>query len=89
VDNLVIKVSPEPLAAVPVTLLSPASAGSTFSFSFVSLASINYLIQTNDTLTSTNWSTLQTIAGDGTLKTVTHTNPPAGMLFYRVKSQLP
>lgn len=89
VDNLVIKVSPEPLVALPVRLLNPVHSGSTFSFSFVSLAGINYLIQTNDTLTATNWATLQTIAGDGTLKTVTHTNPPPGMLFYRVKSQLP
>jgi hypothetical protein len=89
VDNVVIKVGPEPLVALPVRLLSPASTGSTFSFSFVSLAGINYLVQTNDTLTSTNWATLTTIAGDGATNTVTHTNPPAGMLFYRVESKLP
>lgn len=89
VDNVVIKVGPEPLVALPVRLLSPASTGSTFSFSFVSLAGINYLVHTNDTLTSTNWATLTTIAGDGATNTVTHINPPAGGLFYRVKSQLP
>ena len=89
VDNVVIKVSPEPLVALPVTLLNPFHTGSTFSFSFTSLAGINYLPQYNDTLTSTSWTTLQTIAGNGTIQTVTHTNPPAGQLFYRVKSQLP
>ena len=89
VDNVVIKVSPEPLVALPVRLLSPAYSGSTFSFSFASLSGINYLVQTNDALTSANWATLTTIAGDGTTKTVTHINPPAGGLFYRVKSQLP
>ena len=47
------------------------------------------MVQTNDTLTSTNWGTLTTIAGDGTTNMVTHVNPPAGGLFYRVKSQLP
>jgi hypothetical protein len=89
VDNLVIKVAPEPLVALPVTLLNPVHSGSSFSFSFASLAGIDYLVQTNDTLTSTSWATLTTIAGDGTTNTVTHANPPAGGLFYRVKSQLP
>jgi hypothetical protein len=89
VDNVVIKVSPEPLVALPVKLLSPAYSGSTFSFSFASLAGINYLVQTNDALTSANWTTLSTNVGDGTTQTVNHINPPAGGLFYRVKSQLP
>ncbi len=89
VDNLVIKVGPEPLVALPVALFSPVYNGSTFSFSFTSLAGVNYLPQYNDTLTSTNWTTLQTIAGDGNIQTVTHTNPPAGGLFYRVESELP
>lgn len=89
VDNLVIKVAPEPLVALPVTLLNPVRSNSTFSFSFVSLAGIKYLAQTNNALNSTNWTTLESVTGDGTTKTVTHTNPPAEMLFYRVKSELP
>jgi len=89
VDNLVIRVAPEPLAALPVTLLNPVHTGSAFSFSFASLAGINYLVQTNATLTSANWGTMATIGGDGTIQTVTHSNPPAGGLFYRVESQLP
>ena len=89
VDNVVIKVSPEPLVALPVKLLSPAYSGSTFSFSFASLAGINYLVQSIDTLTSTTWTTLKTNAGDGTIQTVTLTNPPASGLFYRVESRLP
>ena len=89
VDNLVIKVAPEPRVALPVRLLSPAYSGSTFSFSFASLAGINYLVQYNDTLTSASWTTLSTNVGDGTTQTVIHTNPPGGALFYRVESRLP
>jgi hypothetical protein len=89
VDNVVLKVSPEPRLALPVTLLNPAHSSSSFSFSFASLAGVNYLVQTNDTLTSPNWSTATNIAGDGTTNTVTLSITPAGGLFYRVKSQLP
>jgi hypothetical protein len=47
------------------------------------------VVQHTAALGSANWTTLETIAGDGSLKTVTHTNPPAGGLFYRVKSEVP
>jgi hypothetical protein len=89
VDNLVLKVSPEPLVALPVRLLSPTCSGSTFSLSFASLSGINYLVQSIDTLTSTAWTTLRTNAGDGSVQTVTLTNPPASGVFYRVESRLP
>ncbi len=89
VDNLVITAAPEPLVALPVTLLNPVHTGSTFSFSFQSSPGINHVVQHTAALGSANWTTLETIAGDGSLKTVTHTNPPAGGLFYRVKSEVP
>jgi len=89
VDNLVITAAPEPLVALPVTLLNPVHTGSPFSFSFQSSPGINYVVQQTAALGSANWTTLETIAGDGSLKTVTHTNPPAGGLFYRVNSEVP
>ncbi len=76
-------------AALPVILLNPVHTGSAFSFSFASVAGVNYSAQTNATPASTNWGTLTTIAGDGTTKTVTHLNPPAGGLYYRVEWQSP
>ena len=89
VDNLVVRVAPEPLVAVPATLLDPVHDGSSFSFSFLSQDGINYTAFYNGDLGSTNWTTLESIAGDGTMKTVTHTNAPAGPLYYKVRSELP
>jgi hypothetical protein len=74
---------------MPVTLLNPAYGDSTFSFSFQSQAGINYEAQYNGLLGTPDWTTLEAFSGDGTLKTITHTHPPAGTLVYRVMSELP
>ena len=76
-------------AALPVTLFNPVRSGSTFSFSFVSQTGANHTAQYSSDFSSTNWSPLGTFAGTGQQMTVTHTNPPAAALFYRVKSALP
>ncbi len=89
VDNLVLRVRPEPLVALPVTLQDLVRAGSMFSFSFQSFAGVNYLAQYSGDLGAANWITLETLSGTGAELTVTHTNAPAGPLFYRVKSELP
>jgi hypothetical protein len=89
VDNLVLRVTQEPLVAVPVMLAEPIHDGWTFSFSFQSLAGINYVAEYNDDISTGNWTPLESISGDGTTKSVIHTNPPVGPLFYRVKSELP
>ena len=89
VDNLVLRVAPEPLAPQVTTLLNPQHGGTTFSFSFQSQAGINHVAQYKNDIAATIWTDLETIAGDGLAKTVTHTNPPAGPLFYRIDSRLP
>lgn len=76
-------------AAYPVNLISPVHTGATFSFSFSSQPGVQHLAQYKSDLVGTGWTTLETVAGDGTLKTVTHTNPPAGPLWYRVNSHKP
>jgi hypothetical protein len=76
-------------AAAQVTLINPVSAGSLFSFSFISLGSNTHVAQYAASLANPTWTDLQTIPGDGTLKTVTHTNPPSSALYYRIKSTSP
>jgi hypothetical protein len=88
VDNLVVKVAPE-FQVAPLQLLHPLRSGSTFAFSFPSAANLNYVAQYNSDLGTTNWTTLATLPGDGTVKMVTHTNAPAGASFYRVKTEKP
>ncbi len=75
--------------AAQVTLLNPTRAGSNFSFSFLSVANNTHIAQYSANLTSPTWINLQTIPGNGTLKTVTHTNAPGDALFYRVQSSSP
>ena len=88
-DNLVIRVTAEPLVAVPVTLLNPVLSGSNFSFSFQSRAGINHIAQYIGDITSSSWTSLVTNLGDGSVMTFTHTNVPAGPLYYRVGSRVP
>jgi hypothetical protein len=76
-------------AAAQVTLINPNRAGANFAFSFISVGSNTHVAQYTDSLTNMNWTDLKTIAGDGTLKTVIHTNPAPGELYYRVKSTSP
>lgn len=88
-DHLVIRAAPEAAAALPVTLLQPAHSGTAFTFAFQSVAGTNYRPQYNTALSATGWMDLSVVTGDGTEKTVTHDNPPAGPLFYRVLSEMP
>lgn len=89
VDNVVMSVMPEPLAAVPVVLTNPTYSGGDFSFTFESRAGITHVAEYNADLMSTVWTTLETVIGDGSPKVVTHTNAPADPLFYRVRSFVP
>jgi hypothetical protein len=76
-------------AAAQVTLLNPVRAGANFSFSFASVGGNTHVAQYSTSLTNPSWTNLQTIPGDGTIKTVTHTNAPADSAFYRVQSSSP
>jgi hypothetical protein len=73
------------LVAEPVLL--PAFATNTLSFSFQTVAGRTNLVQYTISLSPANWHTVETIAGDGTMKTFT--GPPAtgAMGFYRLVYQ--
>jgi PKD repeat protein len=69
------------------TILSPNISGTNFTFSFQSIAGRTYLVQYKDDLETTGWQLLETIPGDGTLKTVITTYASPMQRFYRLKVQ--
>jgi len=73
-------------ADAPTLTVISYSAG-TFSFSFPSQNNCVYLIQYKDTLDASEWTTLQSVTGDGAVKTVLDTTAPASSRFYQVKVQ--
>jgi hypothetical protein len=90
----------QPLAAVPASvrfsieggfwiwpapiLLAPTSAGTNFVFSFETQAGKTYTPQYVDSLSSSNWQSLPSVAGDGGIKTVTNSALGAAHRFYRL-----
>jgi hypothetical protein len=54
-------------------------------FSFQSAFGQNYQVESKGSLSATNWQTLQTIVGDGTLKHFTNTLTPTNR-FFRLRS---
>lgn len=61
--------------------------GSDFALSFNTRTGVNYTVQYSENLSSSNWSNLQTVAGSGTLMSVTNSGVPATQRFYRVLAQ--
>jgi Kelch motif/Galactose oxidase, central domain len=53
--------------AVPVQILTPQLAGSSFSFQFPTASGQSYTVQGNDDLTTTNWVFYTNIIGSGSL----------------------
>jgi hypothetical protein len=60
----------ETTAASPVTLLNPQTVGANFQFQFLSQAGFNHNILYRTNLVVGNWRTNSSVAGDGTLKTI-------------------
>ncbi len=77
-------VSVAPTSPVPPTLLLAAVRGNEFSFSFHTVAGLTYWVQYTDSLSDPVWQTLQSVAGDETLKTVRVPLSAAGQRFYRL-----
>ena len=46
--------------------------GTNLSFGFASVNGQNYVLEYKDSLGISNWTLLQNISGDGSLKTITH-----------------
>jgi PKD repeat protein len=75
------------VGTVAPTILGPAISGTNFTFSFQSVAGKTYVVQYEDDLQSASWLTLQTIPGDGTLKTVVTPIAASPRRFYRLSVQ--
>jgi hypothetical protein len=70
---------------VPPALQNFRVSGQNLLFSFQTIPGQTYQVETKSTYTNNNWTPLQTVAGDGSVMTVT--NPlSAPQSFYRVKS---
>jgi len=66
-----------------VRLLGPERVGSQFRWSFATETGRTYDVQFNDDLNTSNWPVLQTINGDGSMKSFT-VSPGQGARFFRV-----
>lgn len=89
IDNLSIRIAPEPAVALPVTLTQPLRSTTAFSFAFQSAPDAHYRPQYTTALPPSGWTDLPMVVGTGAEITVTHPNPPPGPVFYRVRSELP
>ena len=68
------------------TLLAPAKNGNNFSFGIQTLDGHTYVVEYTDTLVNPMWVPLPTVAGDGTVKTVTNNAPGVPQRFYRFRT---
>jgi len=66
------------------TIIQPTLAGTNFTFFFQSVAGVNYTVQVNTNLATTNWLTLQVIPGDGSAKSVTNPAAAASQKYFRL-----
>ena len=69
----------------PGRLVQPASDGTNFTFWFQTASNIQYSVQFNDDLRTTNWQFLETVTGNGLLQpcSIPMTNGP--QRFFRVR----
>ena len=88
--GMIAKIAESTAAVSPLTLLNPKTVGSNFQFQFLSQSGCNHSILHRTNLVSGNWQTNATIAGDGTLKTITvplSVFAPSRQGFIRVSTQ--
>jgi subtilisin family serine protease len=69
--------------AIPV-ISSPSLSGTALTFSFDAISGRTYLVQYKASLDDTNWQVLQTIPGDGSVKTVTNSTTSAAQRYFRL-----
>ncbi len=69
-------------------LLLPGLSGNDFSLCFQTVSGLTYQVQYADSLTEPVWRTLQSVAGDDTLKTVTVPLSASAQRFYRLILQV-
>jgi hypothetical protein len=70
-------------------IVNPAIISGVFQFAFQTQDGVNYVVEFSDSLSSPNWTPLETIQGDGTLRQAADLLPQTGTRFYRVRSISP
>ena len=66
--------------------LSAAKSGNNINISFPTVAGSNYRVFYRTDLTTGNWTLLNTVLGDGTVKSVTDSSSGGNQRFYKVTS---
>jgi PKD repeat protein len=65
-------------------VLDTILAGGEFQFSFETVAGVSYTVQFKDALDDPVWQTLQSVAGDGLMQTITNLTTTPAQRFYRL-----
>ncbi len=68
-------------------IVSTTNSGGNIFFSFASEPGASYFVEGKDSLSVTNWQLLQTLTGDGTLKTLSYPIHAPQQRFYRLRAQ--
>ena len=68
-------------------IFAPTKVGDNFVLSFQTEPGKTYAPQYVDSLSAPNWQILPSVAGDGTVKTVTNSAPSVTQRFYRLVEQ--
>jgi len=75
---------PDPL---PVSIINPMRLGNDFMLSFPTKSGSSYSVEQTGALNPVNWQSFITVAGNGSIVSVTNKNVPPSERFYRVQSQ--
>jgi len=85
---LVFVVPPPAAPPPPFVLINPNRVGNVFSVSFASESGVTYTLQYKNDLTDPTWTNGASVAGDGTVKTLSDTSAQSAR-FYRVVANGP
>ena len=66
-------------------IVTAAMSGADFTLSFATATNRAYAVERTETLSPPAWSTLTTLPGNGSVRSVTHTNAGGAQQFYRVR----
>ena len=70
----------------PPTIVNVLRNGTNINFSFPTISGQNYTVEYKDSLSVSNWLTLQSVSGDGTTKVITNSLSASTTRFYRVRA---
>ena len=62
-------------------------SGGDFTLSFPTATNRSYVVERANTLSPAGWATLTTFPGNGSVRSVTHTNATAAQQFYRLRTE--